>query len=78
MDVENIGTDIESESAKQYLNAGLDYNNKTLPLPLLAALFAVFCKGSDSDLHQSGVYSYLYTNIVLKAEIEYLNILVPD
>lgn len=49
-------SDFEQESIKQYFDAGLDYNNKTLPLPLLAALFAVFYKGSDCGLHQSAVY----------------------
>ncbi|WP_289759282.1 hypothetical protein [uncultured Duncaniella sp.] len=50
------GTDFEQELIKQYFDSGLDYNNKTLPLPLLAALFAVFCKGSDCDLHQLAIY----------------------
>ena len=54
--VECTGTEIESEAVKQYLNAGLASANHSLPIFLLASLFAVFNKGSENDLRVSAAY----------------------
>ena len=56
MYVESTGTDIESESVKQYLSAGLASANQSLPIFLLASLFVVFNKGSENDLRISAAY----------------------
>lgn len=56
MFVEKTGTKIELEVVTQYLNAGLASANHSLPLFLLASLFAVFNKGSENDLRVTAAY----------------------
>lgn len=56
MFVETTGTEMESEVVRQYLNAGLASANHSLPLFLLASLFAVFNKSSENDLRVSAAY----------------------
>lgn len=45
--VESDGTKEEIEAVNFFFNCGLSSEGVGLPLELLAALFAIYCKGSD-------------------------------